>query len=307
MLLPRLANAPVSYGVFGHVIADNGISPRELLRTMAEAGYEGSELGPPEFFGTIDETVDAFRSANVCAAGAYIPLHLVGPDEVLENDLARMDVTVTELLAVGSTGPAILADEGSETLLHHPVHPRRYALDDSGWNRTAGIIQQAADRIREAGVQVSFHPHISTYVEQPWEVERLLDLTDVDLTYDVGHIVFAGGDARAHAEMWWERINHIHVKDGHLAVLNQAVSSGRTDFDDWWAVLCSQLGQGDVDLRSFLKLVVERDYRGWIVVEQDRRPTEVHEYPDVARQQRENRNWLVQQLSSQEDCPPTKE
>ncbi|MFC4223513.1 TIM barrel protein [Lysinibacter cavernae] len=290
---PRIANAPVSYGVFGHVSGDDdSMSPAGVLRTMREAGYQGSELGPPGFFGTPEQARDVFAETGLAVAGAYIPLHTIGPDDVLSLDIKRMHTTLDELVATGATGPAIFADEGSDELLSNPVHRRSLALSDEQWTTSARIIQDAANLARDRGLDVSFHPHVSTYVEQPWEIERLLELTDVSLTFDVGHIVFAGGDAIAHLDAWWERINHIHVKDGSLAVLRQAVESGRTDFDDWWANLCTPFGDGDINLDAFLADVLRRNYTGWLVVEQDRAPARVDEYPSVARDQARNFDWL---------------
>ncbi|WGD37514.1 sugar phosphate isomerase/epimerase [Lysinibacter sp. HNR] len=295
---PRIANAPVSYGVFGHVSGDDaGRSPAEVLRTMRSVGYEGSELGPPGFFGSPEQTRDLFAETGLSIAGAYVPLHTVGPEDVLNLDLKRMRITLDELVTARcSSGPAILADEGSPELLSNPVHARSLALSDEQWRTSACIIQDAADLARDRGLEVSFHPHVSTYVEQPWEVERLLELTDVPLTFDVGHVVFAGGDALKHLDAWWERINHIHVKDGDLTVLRQALESKRTDFDNWWANLCTPLGEGDLDLENFLAEVLRRNYTGWLVVEQDRAPARSDEFSGVARDQAHNFDWLSSRI-----------
>src|ERR1700735_4073747 len=87
----RLGNAPVSYGVFGQAAGGEGASPDRLLATMAESGYEGSELGPPGFFGTPTETRDAFRRAGLSVIGSYVPLHLgLLGSAAFEVDLAQM-------------------------------------------------------------------------------------------------------------------------------------------------------------------------------------------------------------------------
>ena len=49
----KVAAAPVSWGVFEKTEGDPlQLSPEVMLDQMAAAGYEGTELGPPGFFGT---------------------------------------------------------------------------------------------------------------------------------------------------------------------------------------------------------------------------------------------------------------
>lgn len=288
----RLGNAPVSYGVFGTTIA--GASPRALLTSIAQAGYEGTELGPPGFFGDPAETAQALAEAGLAAVGSYVPIHFSLAEHIVEEDMDRMRQTCAELVACGG-GLAILADEGSEELLLNPARPwndRSLALDDDNWRLAATRVQAAVRLAREFGLDCAFHPHISTYVESPWEVERLLETTDVDLTLDIGHIQLAGGDPRECLRAWRDRVRHVHIKDVELRVLEQAKADQRTDFDEWWAGVCTPLGSGDVDVDGFISDLVGSGYDGWLVVEQDRRPTAPHEYSAVAQQQAENRQWL---------------
>ncbi len=293
----KIANAPVSYGVFGDLTVDAATTPAALLATMAESGYEGSELGPPAFFGTVGQTIQAFAAAGVSPVGAYVPLHTQGPASELERDLSRMRQTFDELEALGGTGLVILADEGSQALLEHPRHSAEFALDTNGWARLVNVVEAARLEAEARGLATSFHPHISTYVENPGEIERLLDDTQVSLTYDVGHVVLAGGDAVGSFRAWQSRINHIHVKDAHFDVFEQAVSSGRTDFDIWWSRLCTTLGNGDVDLENFLSTARTSGYDGWFVVEQDRAPLGAGDFPGVVRDQALNRAWLAERLN----------
>lgn len=294
----RIANAPVSYGVFGDLSVDGASSPAELLMTMAEAGYEGSEIGPPGFFGTVDELTAAFATAGLTAVGAYVPLHTQGPDAVLARDLSRMEQTLTELLAVNPDAVVILADEGSDVLVANPCHRHGLGLDEDGWARLVDVVSDAVRRVEEVGLQASFHPHIATYVEQPHEIERLLAETPVGLTYDVGHVVMGGGDATGSWRAWRDRVNHVHLKDVHLDVLRRAIADARADFDTWWADLCTPLGAGDIDLAGFTAALVADGYRGWAVVEQDRAPLTAADVDRVVADQAANRAWASARLGA---------
>lgn len=301
----RIGNAPVSYGVYGEAAGGDGTSPEALLKSMAEAGYEGSELGPPGFFGTPDDTAALFAKYGLAPVGAYIPVHYALGDDVVAHDMARMEQTCRELAACaeksGEEPLAILADEGSEALLHNPARPwddRSLALDPAGWDRLAELSAKAVDLARRYGLRPSFHPHISTFIESPWEVDRLLELTEVGITLDIAHLQLAGGDPVACLEKWRHRINHVHVKDVDTGVLARAKAARRTDFDEWWADVCVPFGRGDVDIDAFLADLLRGGYRGWLLVEQDRAPTPAHEYPAVAAEQAANLAWLADKVAA---------
>jgi inosose dehydratase len=294
----QIGNAPVSYGVFGSTI--DGASPADLLVSVAAAGYDGCELGPPGFFGTPAATAEAFAEHGLATIASYVPVHFALDEASVSADLDRMRVTCQELAAAGG-GLAILADEGCEVLLSNPARPwddRSLSLTTDQWQLLAARTRQAVDIAAEFGLLCSFHPHLSTYVESPWEVERLLELTDVALTLDIGHIRLAGGDPSECATAWKDRINHVHVKDVSLAVLAAARAAHRSDFDTWWAQVCTPLGAGDVDIDGFLRTLLTSGYDGWLVVEQDRRPTPLAEYSAVADEQRRNRQWLSERVDA---------
>ena len=92
---------------------------------------------------------------------------------------------------------------------------------------------------------------------------------------------------------WRERINHIHLKDVRHDVLEEAKARERDDFDVWWANVSTPLGEGDLPLEEFLAHLSEADYRGWVVVEQDRAPVSSQaELRSAARVQRRNLQWV---------------
>jgi inosose dehydratase len=303
----RIGNAPVSYGVYGDVAGNAAASPAGLLATMADAGYTGSELGPPGFFGTAAETAAAFSRQNLTAIGAYVPVHFALGDDVVERDFDGLARTCAELAACakdgkdgkdrkdGKDGLVILADEGSPELLLNPARPfadRSLALSAKAWRRLAELTARAIEVAARHGLRTSFHPHISTYVESPWEVEWLLALTGVSLTVDTGHVRLAGGDPAECLKAWRPRVNHVHIKDVRLDVLRAAKAEHRTDFDTWWADVATPLGAGDVDIDAVLAVLAGTGYDGWLVVEQDRAPTAAEDYPAVAAEQAANLAWL---------------
>ncbi len=279
----RIANAPVSYGVFELTVGRPGLpGPDQVLAAIAEAGYEGTELGPPGYLGageTLRARLDRFGLALV---GAYIPLRL--SEQHCEEDLAALGATLDLLEAADARGARpILADAG-------PAGP----LPAAGWRRLGEGVSRAADLARQRGFEPVFHHHLGTHVERPAEIERLLELTDVGLLLDTGHLALGGGDPVQALRDWRERINHIHVKDVRKSVL-ESVIADRAGVEEAWrrGVFC-ELGAGDVDLGAFLDELVAIGYTGWLVVEQDRilRPGE--DPSEAAGAQARNRRWLTE-------------
>ncbi|MDE0121352.1 MAG: TIM barrel protein [bacterium] len=293
----RVGAAPVSFGVYGPPEAGSGLSPDRLVAAMASSGYDGAEFPPAGYAGSPGSAARLFQRRGLVPVGIYIPLHFADP-ALLARDEARMEEALCELQETG-VGPrlAILADEGSDILLRNPARgdDPTHALSPDAFRELCATANRMAAEIRRRGLVPSFHPHISTYVESPSEVERLLELTDIDLTFDTGHIALGGGDILECLAAWRERINHIHLKDVRLSVLEEAKARGRDDFDVWWADVSVPLGEGDLPLREFLAHLSQSGYRGWAVVEQDRAPISSEaELRSAAGVQARNLQWLRQ-------------
>ncbi|MGH8924076.1 MAG: sugar phosphate isomerase/epimerase family protein [Acidimicrobiia bacterium] len=300
-----IATAPVSFGVYG--LGQEGGDPEALLEAMASAGFAGTELGPPGYLGAPSDLASRLERHGLRAAGVYAPIRF-GDPRWIEPDFSQAERSLAELAASGNgQAPLILADGGADALLANPARPwwdRTEALEAVGWRRLVEVVKRFETLAAEAGVPLSFHPHISTYVESVWEVERLLALTEVGLTLDTGHLYLAGAAAKDCLRAWKDRINHIHVKDVHVDVLTRAREIGRIDFDQWWPNVPSPLGEGDVDLIDFVAELRRTRYRGWLVIEQDRRPGPPGSYPTIAEAEARNRAWLVQQLGGSDETKP---
>ena len=79
----RVASAPVSFGIFELTADDAGLpDPVAVLDAMVDAGYEGTELGPPGYFGDAPGTAAALTerglSLVVVPADAAVPARAHG-------------------------------------------------------------------------------------------------------------------------------------------------------------------------------------------------------------------------------------
>ncbi|HEX9142134.1 MAG TPA: TIM barrel protein [Gaiellaceae bacterium] len=294
-----MANAPCSYGAFEITV---GVLPdvpeaESVLSAIASAGYEGTELGPPGYLGDRLTLRKSLEDHELALVGGYIPIRFSEPEHWAE-DLAAMDATLDLFGAAdGSEAKPVLADGGSAERIRFPgraAADRSIGLDEAGWARFAEGIAQACDLARTRGFEPTFHHHTATFVEAPWEIERVLELTDVGLLLDTGHLRLGGGDPTTALREWRSRINHIHIKDVHDDVLAGVIADAADMPEAWRRGVFCELGTGDVDLDSFFAELSRSDYSGWLVVEQDMVPQSPQDAADAEASQVRNRAWLAE-------------
>lgn len=295
-----VANAPVSFGAFEITVGVNPNVPQplELLDLVTEAGYAGIDLGPVGYLGSGSELAERLGTRGLSLAGGYIELPFSEPQPFGEM-LPALDELLDTFDSVGTNGAPpprpTLADAGSP---ERAALPGRSALDpsvgfdDEGWRRFAEGVAAGVARCRARGYEPTFHHHTATYVEAQWEIERLLELTEVGLCLDTGHLLLGRGDPVTAVRAWGDRINHVHLKDARLDVLHAIVDEGAPVEAIWRRRAFCPLGEGDVDVDGVLAALNERGYSGWLVVEQDIIPEPDTPVDQAAAEQRANREYL---------------
>lgn len=273
-----LAGAPVSFGVFELTDpADLGRlpSPDRILQVLSDAGYAGVDLGPPGFLGRGARLRERLGATGLGLAGGWIDLPF-SDDDAFRDALPRLDDALELFEAVRGLGPLAprptLADSGDATRRAHPGGGPGLELPPDRWRRLLANVHEAAGRVRERGLEPTFHHHACTFVETPAEVDRLLDGTDIGLTFDTGHVLLGGGEPLPAFLRWAERIDHLHIKDVDLGALHavQAQSGGMLDV--WRGGVFVALGEGDLDLPAIVAAIGGAGYGGWLVLEQDVMP-----------------------------------
>jgi inosose dehydratase len=274
--------------------------PERVLEAISSAGYEGTELGPPGYLGQRDSLRERLEEYGLALVGGYIPIRFSEPQH-WDEDLAAMSSTLDLFAAAGGSTPkAVLADAGSPERAQFPgraASDQSIGLDTAGWRRLSEGVARAADLARNRDFEPTFHHHTATFVEAPWEIERVLELTDVGLLLDTGHLALGGGDPNQALRDWRERINHLHVKDVRNDVLAGVIADGADMPEAWRRGVFCELGTGDVDLDGFFAELARSQYGGWLVVEQDMVPQSPQDAADAEAAQVRNRAWLREHAS----------
>ncbi|MEV0245857.1 TIM barrel protein [Nocardia sp. NPDC050712] len=258
---PRIAGAPISWGVcevpgWGHVL-----DARTVLAEMAGLGLTATELGPPGYLPTDPaELRTLLAEFELRALGGFlaVPLH-----RHPQHAIATVRRTAALFAATGAEVLVLAAATGLEG------YDTRPPLTDNEWQTLIETAAVARDIAAGHGLRTVLHPHAGTQIETEAEIERFLADSDLDLCLDTGHQLIGGADpvrlARRHAA----RIGHIHLKDVR-AELAAEIRGGALEYSQ--AVrrgLYVPLGEGDVDIAELVRIMHETGYRGWYVIEQD--------------------------------------
>jgi inosose dehydratase len=282
-----VANAPCSYGAFEETIGFDPSVPEalQILDDVSNAGYSGIDLGPVGYLGTANQLPGRLTPRGLSLAGGYLALSFGQPD-TLARELAQLG-SLLDVLDVGSASPPprpTLAAAGSAP---RPLAPPGGAgategWSDRRWTSFGDELASAADACRERGYEPTFHHHVGTDIETPGDIDRLLEVCDVGLCLDIGHLFVAGGDPVEAICRWGARINHVHLKDMDAPAMRTLLDARAPADELWRQRVCRPLGTGDLRCAEVLTALDAIGYHGWLVVEQDIFP----EPPSVAGQAR---------------------
>ena len=296
-----VAAAPVSFGAFEVTVGvdPNVPDPSYVLDAVEQEGYDGIDLGPLGYLGTKEDLSEHLHRRRLQLAGGYLAMPF--------SDPAGMPVAMEELAALLDVFDAVksadhaptpkptLADAGSAARQAAPGQAqtnRGLGLEPEAWERLAEHVRQASELCRSRGYEPTFHHHAGTYIEAPWEIDELLDRTDIGLCLDTGHLVVGGGDPLDIIRRWGARINHIHLKDVRRAVIDELLQVGASMMAIWRRGAFTRLGAGDLDIDAILTELLARGYTGWLVVEQDMIPGPESPRDAAALDQDRNRAYL---------------
>lgn len=268
----RLATAPVNWnnndipGWLPHTPFP------EILDFMQDAGYSATEYD--ESFGTdataLRNEADAW---DMTWSGSYQWVDFL--DSVHLDDTIGILESRFELLNAIGCRHLIVADS---LRLHRVAMAGRVpadgtsSLEESDMATLADGVHRLADVAANYDISVHYHNHVGTWVEAPHEVEAFLqhlDTSIADICFDTGHYAYGGGNAAEFIRQRHDNIGYLHLKDVDQSVLAEAHAEGLTFIDALKRIVFSPIGTGSADIPSILETLVDADFSGWVVVEQD--------------------------------------
>ena len=253
-----------------------GDTPLEVCLTETkQAGYRGTELGgkfprQSAVLGPILaahglELVSGWYDGRICEKPVNEEFVAILPHLTLLRDLGAKHVVYAD------------TSRGRHGAIFDPIS-QRPSLSADEWPAYGAKITAFAERMADFGVRMAFHHHMGTIVETDAEIDKLMARTGeaVGLLYDTGHCAFSGGDPEALLRRHVERVVHVHCKDVRPEVLARARAEDMSFMGAVLAGIFTVPGDGSLDYAALLKMLADKGYGGWLVVEAEQDPAKAH-------------------------------
>ena len=272
----RLGISPITWSNDQRPSIGENIPFEQCISEIALTGYEGTELGrkfpadPAELKKYLD-----LRNLTLCNAWFSSYLTTSEYKEVEKDFIEKRDFLYSvgaRIIGVSEQGLSV------QDLPDINIFDVKPVFDDVQWTKLTEGLNKLGKLAAEKDMIIAFHHHMSTGVQTLEEIDRLMEGTDptlVHLLYDTGHLQLADVDCLRILEKHMDRIKHIHLKDIREDKYLKAKKDGFSFLDCVDKGVFTVPGDGMIDFKSIFKVLEEKNYSGWMIVEAE-------QYPDIA-------------------------
>tara|TARA_R110002050_G_scaffold221343_2_gene357125 strand:+ start:128 stop:1051 length:924 start_codon:yes stop_codon:yes gene_type:complete len=267
----KLGMSPIAWWNDDLVELSDDVSLEECLRQSRSAGFTGMEKGR-RFPDDPAVMLPILQAADVTLCGGWFSGTLA--DEDLATNKARIAPMIELFKAVDA--PCIVYGEVGRSVQGDRSRPlnTKPKLDDDEMKAYGRTLTAFGEWCAEQGMPLSYHHHMGAVVETEAELDTFMSHSGegIPLLFDAGHLAFAGGDVLAAIDKHHKRINHVHVKDVRMGVID-ALDRSRQSFLDAVALGAFTVpGDGSLDFGAIVQKFADYGYEGWFVVEAEQDP-----------------------------------
>lgn len=259
----------------------------QCISEMALAGFTGSEVGNkyPKDTSALKKALD-LRGLEICNQWFSSFLLTKSFGEVEKDFRAQLDFLKTMGAKIIGVSEQSYSVQGREDI---PVFGHKYVMNGEEWqvfcegmNRLGKIAKEEYD------ITLTFHHHMGTVVQDPDEVERMMENTDpnyVNLLFDTGHFTYCGADPLEMVKKYVDRIKHVHLKDIRPEVVQRVKDEKLSFLEGVRLGAFTVPGDGCIDFEPIFKVLEEAGYEGYMLVEAEQDPQKANplEYAIKAR------------------------
>ncbi len=244
------------------------ISLEQCLRETAQIGFDGIEKGhkmPSDgaalkallaSYGLV--FVSGWHSTNLLAHDIAAEKRAIQPHlDMLKANDCKVCIVCETSNAIHGNDKAALVDK--------PL------LEASNWSRFGADIEAIAEFTAAQGIELVYHHHMGTIVENRDEIGRLMDSTGpaTKLLLDTGHAWFGGSDPAELAQSYMQRVRHIHAKNVRPQIAKQVREERLSFLEGVRRGVFTVPGdpEGIVEFAPVLKIAAQHGYSGWLVIE----------------------------------------
>ena len=241
------------------------------LSQTREAGYVGTEMGG-KFPQDKKELKKVLEDFDLELAGSWFSGNLLS--QSVEQELKDLDVFIDNKLYAGCK--VVVYCECSNTIQgkQEIALSKKPVLSEDEMKDYAKKYNTLFDFAKSKGAILTYHHHMGTIIQNENEIDMFLKYTkdEVGLSFDTGHIYFAGGNPLDMIKKHKTRISHVHFKDVREEVKKEVLKKDTSFIDAVLAGVYTVPGDGIIDFSPIVDVLKEINYEGWIVVEAEQDP-----------------------------------
>jgi inosose dehydratase len=270
-LKAKLGMSPIAWWNDDLAELSDDVSLEECLRQSRSAGFTGMEMGR-RFPSDPDVMLPILKKADVTLCGGWFSGTLINEDMAANKD--RIQPMIELFKAVDA--PCIVYGEVGRSIQGDRSKPlaEKTVLSDDEMKAYARKLTEFGEWCADQGMPLSYHHHMAAVVQFEHELDAFMKYSGagVPLLFDAGHIAFAGGDVFRVIDKHHKRINHVHVKDVRMPVIEKLDRTRQSFLDAVALGAFTVPGDGSLDFGKIVQKFADYGYEGWFVVEAEQDP-----------------------------------
>lgn len=273
----KLAIAPIGWSNDDMPELGAHISFEQCIQEMAEAGFEGCEVGH-KFPRDAHVLQKALSTHKLSVASAWYSLYFTEEgreQETFDGFLHHMNFLKAmgaKVIVVCECGHSI---QGKALALFN----NKPVFSEQQWQSLINGLEKIGQLAKENNMTIVYHHHMGTGIQQQEEIDQLMMKTNpeyVSLLLDTGHLTYAGNNPLTTLKKHSHRIKHVHLKDIRDDVLKQVKQNKLSFLDSVKAGVFTVPGDGLIDFKPIFEVLKKLNYQGWWVVEAEQDPEKAH-------------------------------
>jgi len=249
----------------------------QCLHEASKAGFTGIESGG-KFPKNSDELIPKLNKENLSLCSGWYGAQLLVNTAKDEFSLMKNQLKLFK----DCKSPCMVFAEITNSVQGDPNIPlsKRPKLSKDDWNKLVLRINEISKMMIDENMPLAYHHHMGTVIETEDETSRLMESTidSVKLLIDTGHMLFAQGNSIKLVNKFSEKLIHVHCKDIRKDILDKSLKNDSTFRQAFLDGAFTVPGDGCIDYKPFLKILKEKNYSGWLVVEAEQDPSKANPF-----------------------------
>ena len=243
----------------------------QCLNEASKAGFTGIESGG-KFPKNSEELLPKLQKEKLSLCSGWYGAQLLKNSAKDEFLLMKNQLNLFK----DCKAPCMVFAEITNSIQGDPKTPlsKRPRLSKDDWVKLTTRMNEISKMMFDENMPLAYHHHMGTVIETEDETKRLMESTadTVKLLIDTGHMLFAQGNSINLANEFSEKLIHVHCKDIRRNVLDQSLKNDSTFRQAFLDGAFTVPGDGCIDYKPFLKVLKDKNYSGWLVVEAEQDP-----------------------------------